>query len=178
MDDKRTKPATAEDGLERVREALAKQTPLQIHGGRTKERIGCRMAQGVPLDAAGLAGIVSYEPRELILVVRPGTRLSQVEEVLATENQHLPFEPPTWGADATLGGTVACNLSGPRRFKAGTLRDYVLGVELINGQGERVWIGGKVVKNVSGYDLSKVMSGSFGTTLACPPALSRETVPC
>jgi glycolate oxidase FAD binding subunit len=163
MDRSVAKPHTAEEALELVRQALGARTPLHLYSGRSKDRIGCQTEPGTPLDGSGLAGIVSYEPRELILVARPGTPLSQVEKTLADENQHLPFEPPAWGPAATLGGTVACNLSGPRRFKAGALRDYVLGVEMVTGHGERVRAGGKVVKNVSGYDLSKVLSGSFGT---------------
>ena len=112
---------------------------------------------------SGLNGLVSYEPDELIIVVEPGMRLSAVERLLDQENQHLAFEPPHWGPGATVGGTVACNLSGPRRFKEGALRDHLLGVEFVNGHGERVRSGGKVVKNVTGYDLPKIISGSLGT---------------
>lgn len=115
------------------------------------------------VDMSGLNGLISYEPDELVLVVQPGMRLSAVERLLDHENQQLAFEPPHWGPGATVGGTVACNLSGPRRFKAGALRDHLLGVEFVNGHGERVRSGGKVVKNVTGYDLSKIISGSLGT---------------
>ena len=99
----------------------------------------------------------------MVLVARPGTKLSDIESLCHSENQYFAFEPPAWGAAATIGGTVACNLSGPRRFKMGALRDHLLGAELIDGRGERIRTGGKVVKNVTGYDLSKVLAGSFGT---------------
>jgi glycolate oxidase FAD binding subunit len=99
----------------------------------------------------------------LVLVARPGTRLSEIETLLDGEGQYFAFEPPGWGEAATIGGTVACNLSGPRRFKMGALRDHLLGIEMIDGHGERIRAGGKVVKNVTGYDLSKALAGSFGT---------------
>ncbi len=163
IDHRVEKPSNVEEAHECVQQALAERVSLHLYSGRTKDQIGCRPQRTRALDGSGLTGVVSYEPRELILVVRPGTPLSQVTQVLADENQYLPFEPPHWGLTATLGGTVACNLSGPRRFKVGALRDYVLGVEVITGHGERIRAGGKVVKNVSGYDLAKVFSGSFGT---------------
>ena len=146
-----------------VRQALDAQRPLHIRGGQSKWRLGGQVKNAQPLDLTGLDRIVAYEPDELILVVEPGVRLQTVEELLAQHNQHLAFEPPHWGPSATVGGTVACNLSGPRRFKAGALRDFVLGIELVDGRAERIRAGGKVVKNVTGYDLSKVLSGSFGT---------------
>ncbi len=148
---------------ERVALALADDESLHISAGDTKLRLGRRVVAQSPLDVSGLNQLVSYEPGELILVVRPGMPLGQIEKLLARENQHLAFEPPHWGTQATIGGTLACNLSGPRRFKAGALRDFVLGIEMINGHGERIRAGGKVVKNVTGYDLPKVLSGSFGT---------------
>ncbi len=147
---------------ERVRHALAKNAALNIFAGRSKSFLG-RHHDGIPLDLSTLTGIVSYEPNELILVARPGTKLSELEALCRNENQYFAFEPPAWGAAATIGGTVACNLSGPRRFKLGALRDHLLGAELIDGHGERIRTGGKVVKNVTGYDLSKVLAGSFGT---------------
>ena len=147
---------------ERVRQALAENAALKIFAGRTKSFLG-RQHDGIPLDISALTGVVSYEPNELVLVARPGTKLSEIEALCRSENQYFAFEPPAWGAAATIGGTVACNLSGPRRFKMGALRDHLLGAELINGHGERIRTGGKVVKNVTGYDLSKVLAGSFGT---------------
>ncbi|MDE2742497.1 MAG: glycolate oxidase subunit GlcE [Gemmatimonadota bacterium] len=147
---------------ERVRHALAENAALKIFAGRTKSFLG-RHHQGIPLDLSALTGIISYEPNELVLVALPGTKLSEIEALCHGENQYFAFEPPAWGAAATIGGTVACNLSGPRRFKMGALRDHLLGAELIDGRGERIRTGGKVVKNVTGYDLSKVLAGSFGT---------------
>ena len=147
---------------EQVRQALAENAPLDIFAGRTKSFLG-RKQSAMPLDLSGLNGVLSYEPGELVLVVRPGTRLSEVESLLDDHNQYFAFEPPGWGEAATVGGTVACNLSGPRRFKMGALRDHLLGIEMIDGYGERIRAGGKVVKNVTGYDLSKALAGSFGT---------------
>ena len=147
---------------ERVRQALAENAALKNFAGRTKSFLG-RRHDGIPLDLSALTGVVSYEPDELVLVARPGTKLSEIEALCRGENQYFAFEPPAWGAAATIGGTVACNLSGPRRFKMGALRDHLLGAELIDGRGERIRTGGKVVKNVTGYDLSKVLAGSFGT---------------
>ena len=147
---------------EQVRQALADNASLEIFAGRTKAFLG-RTMSGAPLDLSGLTGVVSYEPGELVLVARPGTLLSELEGLLDGEQQYFAFEPPGWGQAATIGGTVACNLSGPRRFKMGALRDHILGIEMIDGYGERVRAGGKVVKNVTGYDLSKVLAGSFGT---------------
>lgn len=147
---------------ERVRGALSDGELLDLYAGATKAGLGRQIA-GAPCDVSGLRGIISYEPGELVLVARPGTLLSEVECVLAEQNQYFAFEPPGWGANATLGGTVACNLSGPRRFKMGALRDHLLGIEMVDGRGELVRGGGKVVKNVTGYDLPKVLAGSFGT---------------
>ena len=154
---------TVEEIQERVREAGEKGGGLHVFGGRSKRRVGRRVEAAEGLDVSGVGGVVSYEPRELILVVRPGTGLKVVEGLLASEGQHLSFEPPHWGEKATIGGTVGGNLSGPRRFKVGALRDFILGVELVEGRGEVIKAGGKVVKNVTGYDLSKVMAGAFGT---------------
>lgn len=136
---------------------------LRIVAGGTKTNLGRAVDADLTVDTAGLCGVVTYEPEELIIIVRPGTPLAEVEEMLAAEGQHLAFEPPHWGSRATLGGTVACGLSGPRRFQAGGLRDFVLGAEIVDGLGERVRAGGRVVKNVTGYDLPRVLCGSFGT---------------
>ena len=147
---------------EQVRQALAEDAALEVFAGGSKSFLG-RKQSGRPLDVSALRGVVSYEPGELVLVARPGTRLSEIETLLDGEGQYFAFEPPGWGEAATIGGTVACNLSGPRRFKMGALRDHLLGIEMIDGHGERIRAGGKVVKNVTGYDLSKALAGSFGT---------------
>jgi len=147
---------------ERVAEAAASGTPLAIAGGGSKAFLG-RAVQGTPLNVAGHAGVVSYEPRELVLTARAGTPLREIEDLLAAQGQMLPFEPPHFGAAATLGGTIACGLSGPRRPWAGSARDHVLGVRLVNGRAEVLRFGGEVMKNVAGYDLSRLQAGAFGT---------------
>ena len=157
------RPDTTDAVTETVRTALAESRPLAISGGNTKSHLGRRVPGLTPLDMSRLSGVVDYEPAELILIAKPGTRLSELETMLEGEGQRFAFEPPSWGAAATIGGTVACNLSGPRRFKAGALRDHLLGIEMVNGHGERVRAGGRVVKNVTGYDLARVLAGSFGT---------------
>lgn len=145
-----------------VSEAVARHQPLQLCGSGSKAFLG-RSPAGTPLDLTGHRGVINYEPRELVLTARAGTRLADLEQLLAGEGQMLPFEPPRFGPDATLGGTAACGLSGPRRPYAGALRDFVLGATLINGRGERLRFGGEVMKNVAGYDLSRLMVGAMGT---------------
>ena len=126
-----TEPAHAADTIrEHVRQALANDAAREIFAGRTKTFLG-RTITGAPHDLGALSGVVGYEPGELILVARPGTRLSELEALLDGERQYFAFEPPAWGAEATIGGTVACNLSGPRRFKMGALRDHLLGIEML-----------------------------------------------
>lgn len=149
----------------RVEEASARRVPLAIRGGGTKAFYG-GPESGEPLDVAANAGIVAYEPRELVLTVRAGTPLAQVEEALAGERQMLPFEPPHFDAGrgaATIGGIVATGLSGPRRAYAGAVRDFVLGTRIVNGKGEHLAFGGRVIKNVAGYDVSRLMTGAMGT---------------
>lgn len=149
---------------ERVREAAAEGQALAIRGGGTKDFYGRRVAQGcASLEVAGHTGVVAYEPTELAITVRAGTRLCEVEALLAASGQQLPFEPPGFGEAATIGGAVAAGLSGPRRPYAGAVRDAVLGVKLINGKGEILEFGGRVMKNVAGYDVSRLMAGSLGT---------------
>ena len=148
---------------EAVRRAADRGSNLVIAGNGTRSFLGRRALQGDRLELSGLDGLVSYEPDELIVVARPGMRLTALEQLLAERGQHLAFEPPHWSGAATLGGAIACGLSGPRRFKAGAARDFVLGVEFVDGRGELVRAGGKVVKNVTGYDLPRAMTGSFGT---------------
>ena len=147
---------------ERVLEAAAAGTPLEIVGGGTKRFLG-RAPEGTPLEVGGHAGILSYEPKELVITARAGTPLRVIDEALAAEGQMLPFEPPRFGEAATLGGTVAAGLSGPRRPYAGSARDFVLGVRLLNGRGEILRFGGEVMKNVAGYDVSRLVTGAMGT---------------
>lgn len=151
--------------VERVRRAAATGTPLRIRGGGSKDFYG-QSLQGELLDTRPLTGIVSYEPSELVITVRAGTSLAEVEAVLAEKGQHLPFEPPHFavdGAQATVGGAVAAGLNGPARASVGAVRDYVLGLELLNGKAELLTFGGQVMKNVAGYDVSRLMAGAMGT---------------
>lgn len=145
-----------------VQSALEKKTPLQIIGGNSKAFYG-RPVEGQPLYTHKHQGILNYEPTELVLTARAGTPLVEVERVLAEHGQQLPSEPPHFAESATVGGTLACNLSGPRRPYAGAVRDHVLGVKIINGKGEILHFGGEVMKNVAGYDLSRLMAGALGT---------------
>ncbi len=151
--------------IERVRQAAATATPLRIRGGGSKDFYG-QSLQGEVLDTRPLHGVVSYEPSELVITVRAGTPLAEVEAVLADKGQVLPFEPPHFardGAVATIGGAVACGLNGPARASVGAVRDYVLGLELLNGRAELLTFGGQVMKNVAGYDVSRLMAGAMGT---------------
>jgi glycolate oxidase FAD binding subunit len=147
--------------------------PLTIRSGGTKDFYGSRaaplpLADPLPsgsriLDATAYAGIVDYEPTELVVTARAGTRLSDLETELARHGQMLAFESPHFGNGATLGGCVATGLSGPRRASAGAVRDFVLGVRMLDGRGEDLRFGGQVMKNVAGYDISRLMTGSMGT---------------
>lgn len=151
---------------DRVRDAAAHHTPLRIRGGGTKDFHQGGVLQGEVLDLRPLAGVVSYEPSELVVTVRTGTPLAELEALLAEQGQCLAFEPPhfaTDGARATVGGMVAAGLSGPSRASVGAVRDFMLGVELVNGRGELLRYGGQVMKNVAGYDVSRLMAGSWGT---------------
>ena len=156
-------PTDVRDVQEIVRDAFDREDNLRVRGASTRSFLGRRGEPGREIDLSSFDQLVCYEPAELILVAGPAMRLTAVESLLAEHGQHLAFEPPHWSADATLGGTVASGLSGPRRFKSGALRDFVLGVELVDGRGERIRAGGRVVKNVTGYDLPRALSGSFGT---------------
>jgi len=151
--------------IERVRQAAAAGTPLRIRGGGSKDFYG-QSLQGEILDTRPLQGVVSYEPSELVITVRAGTPLAEVEQVLAERGQVLPFEPPHFaagGAMATVGGMVASGLNGPARASVGAVRDYVLGLVLLNGKAELLTFGGQVMKNVAGYDVSRLMAGAMGT---------------
>lgn len=145
-----------------VRSAFAEGTSLRIHGANSKTFYG-RQTNARPFDVSGHAGIINYEPTELVITARAGTRLKDIESTLADSNQILPFEPPHFGDDATLGGAVASGLSGPARPYVGALRDFMLGVVCINGEGQRLSFGGQVMKNVAGYDVSRLMVGAMGT---------------
>jgi glycolate oxidase FAD binding subunit len=148
--------------VERIRAAATDATPLCIRGGGTKDFHG-EALQGDTLDTTALAGITSYEPSELVVTVRAGTPLAELEAALAEKGQCLPFEPPHFGPGTTVGGMVAAGLSGPARASVGAVRDYVLGATLVNGRGEVLSFGGQVMKNVAGYDVSRVLAGSLGT---------------
>lgn len=157
---------------DRVRDHAERGRALRIRGGGTKDFYGAQGGAGDALEVAGYAGIVAYEPKELVLTVRAGTPLEEVEAALSAERQMLPFEPPRFasasssggaGARATIGGVVASGLSGPRRPYAGAVRDFVLGTRIVNGKGEDLSFGGRVIKNVAGYDVSRLMVGALGT---------------
>jgi glycolate oxidase FAD binding subunit len=136
--------------------------PLRIRGGGSKDFYGNALA-GEILDTREHAGIVDYEPTELVITARCGTPLAEIEAALAEKNQMLAFEPPRFGDGTTIGGVVASGLSGPRRATAGAVRDYVLGVRMLDGAGRELRFGGQVMKNVAGYDVSRLMAGSLGT---------------
>jgi glycolate oxidase FAD binding subunit len=145
-----------------VRGAAEAGTPLRVRGGGSKDFYG-RNPVGEVFDTRALAGIVNYEPTELVVTVRAGTPLAELEAALAEQNQWLAFEPPHFAPGATVGGMLACGLSGPRRMAVGALRDFVLGVKILNGRGEVLSFGGQVMKNVAGYDVSRLVAGSLGT---------------
>ncbi|KTS98818.1 glycolate oxidase subunit GlcE [Pseudomonas rhizoryzae] len=147
--------------LDQVREALVRRQPLRIRGGDTKAHLG-RKVDGEALDVSGHRGLVHYDPTELVATVRTGTPLAELNAALAEHGQMLPCEPPRLGEGATVGGTLACGLSGPRRPWSGSLRDFVLGTRLITGTGEHLRFGGEVMKNVAGYDVSRLLAGSQG----------------
>ena len=154
----------AEQFSAQIKQAAADQTPLRIQGSASKAFYGRAGAENHPLlSVADYSGIVNYEPTELTITAKAGTPLSELEQTLAEHGQMLAFEPPHFGSGATLGGTIACGLSGPRRPYAGSVRDFVLGVKMINGQGEILNFGGQVMKNVAGYDVSRLLTGSLGT---------------
>lgn len=148
---------------EAVRQASVQSQPLTIRGGGSKAFYGRATTPGQSLEVAGHRGLIDYEPSELFITLRAGTPLWELEAQLAEAGQMLPFEPPHFGAHATIGGTLACGFSGPRRPYAGAGRDFVLGTRILNGRGEILRFGGQVMKNVAGYDLSRLMVGALGT---------------
>ena len=145
--------------IERVGAATG---PLCIRGAGSKDFYG-NASRGEILDARAHRGIIAYEPTELFITARCGTPLAEIEAALAANNQYLPFEPPRFAPDSTVGGMVAAGLSGPRRASAGSVRDYVLGVKLLDGAARELTFGGQVMKNVAGYDVSRLIAGSLGT---------------
>jgi glycolate oxidase FAD binding subunit len=163
-------PTTAAETLSAVQWALAQESPLEIVGHGSKRGIGRPLQAEHTLDLSKLSGVTLYEPAELVLSARAGTPLADIEKLLAENGQQLAFEPINYGpllggqpGRGTIGGALAANLSGPRRLKAGAARDHILGVNAVSGRGEAFKSGGRVVKNVTGYDLSKLMAGSWGT---------------
>jgi len=148
--------------IDRIRAAHAEGSPLILQGGGSKTFYG-NADEGEVLSTRALTGIVDYQPKELVLTARAGTPLAEIEAALAERNQMLAFEPPHFGGAATLGGSIATGLSGPRRPYAGAARDFVLGVRMIDGAGQPLRFGGQVIKNVAGYDVSRLMAGALGT---------------
>ncbi len=172
----RLTPADLGELRDAIGEALAAEEPLELVAGGTKRGLGRPLHLSRTLDLSHLSGIRDYQPAELVLTAGAGTPLAEIEAALDPARQMLAFEPPDWSAllgvpDAeagrrTIGGALACNLSGPRRVKAGAARDHFLGFRGVSGRGEVFKSGGKVVKNVTGYDLSKLIAGSYGTLAA------------
>ncbi|MEM7293265.1 MAG: glycolate oxidase subunit GlcE [Pseudomonadota bacterium] len=148
--------------VDAIKRAAEDRTPLNIRGSGSKDFYG-HTSGGEPLDVTTHGGILNYQPGELVITARGGTPLREVEAALAEQRQYLPFEPPHFGDNATLGGAIASGLSGPRRPWSGAARDLVLGTRIVNGRGEELRFGGEVMKNVAGYDISRLMTGSLGT---------------
>jgi glycolate oxidase FAD binding subunit len=164
------KPESADQVVEAVAWAAAEGQPLEVAGRGTKRGLGRPVQAAHGIELSGLSGITLYEPEELVLSARAGTPLAEIEATLAEQRQQLAFEPgelaPLLGAapgQGSIGGALACNLAGPRRIKAGAARDHVLGANAVSGRGEAFKTGGRVVKNVTGYDLCKLLAGSYGT---------------
>src|SRR5690348_2357001 len=166
-------PADIDELRDAISDALATAEPVEVIGGGSKRGLGRPLQTPHTLDPSRLSGIRDYAPSELVLTAGAATPLAEIERVLAEHGQMLAFEPPDWRAllgtedtEPTIGGVLACNLSGPRRIKAGAARDHFLGFRAISGRAEIFKAGGKVVKNVTGYDLCKLMAGSYGTLAA------------
>ncbi|MSO71758.1 MAG: glycolate oxidase subunit GlcE [Alphaproteobacteria bacterium] len=178
-----TRPRDADELAAIIAEAARVGTTLEIIGGGSKRALGRPVKASRVLDLSALAGITLYEPEELVLRAQAGTTRAAIEQTLSAHGQMLAFEPPDLGplfghspGLDTIGGIVAANLSGPRRMKAGAARDHILGIAAVNGLGERFKSGGRVMKNVTGYDLSKLLTGSFGT-LAAIAELTLKVLP-
>ena len=162
-------PADADGLADAVRWAVAGEHPLEVLAGGSKRALGRPVQSAATLSLAAFDGIVDYQPSELVLTAQAATPLATIEAAVEAERQMLAFEPADYGpllganGDPTLGGALACNLSGPRRIKAGAARDHFLGMHAVSGRGERFKAGGRVVKNVTGYDVCKLLAGSYGT---------------
>ncbi|TCR91236.1 FAD-binding protein [Rhizobium sp. BK376] len=180
-------PTTEEEAAEFIRSHARVSVPLAISGGDTRSGFGNAVAASARLRSTGMSGIVAYNPGEMVMTARSGTPVAEVEAALATNNQMMAFEPMdhrplmATSGEPTIGGVFAANVSGPRRFVAGAARDSMLGVRFVNGKGEIVKAGGRVMKNVTGLDLAKVIAGSHGTlglltevTFRVPPAPKTE----
>ena len=177
------RPTSSDELKDLVASAAADEVRLEILGAGTKRGFGRPVEAGRVVRLDGLADITLYEPEELVMAARAGTPIAEIEARLAEHQQQLAFEPPDYGAllggavgQGTIGGAFACNLSGPRRIKAGAARDHLLGVQAVTGRGELIKSGGRVVKNVTGYDLCKLLSGSLGT-LAVMSELTFKVLP-
>lgn len=155
-------PDISQQLQEKIQQAIQDQAPVEIIGGASKS-FYANPVEGEKLRVAEHSGIVEYEPSELVITVRAGTSLKEIKATLARNGQMLAFEPPAFGDGATIGGTIACGFSGPRRLFAGSARDFILGCKVLTGKGEVIQFGGKVIKNVAGYDVSRLMVGALGT---------------
>jgi glycolate oxidase FAD binding subunit len=156
---------------EQIKQAVAEQRTLQISGNQSKVPLN----GDEQIDLAAHSGVIAYEPSELVITVKAGTKLTELKEVLAERNQMLGFEPPDYG-DSTIGGTYACALTGPSRPFRGVLRDFVLGTKMVDGRGQPLTFGGQMIKNVAGYDVSRMMAGSKGS-MAVITELSLKVIP-
>jgi glycolate oxidase FAD binding subunit len=145
-----------------VQQAVESRSSLQLIGGNSKAFYGAPISAAAPLKLSHHQGIIAYEPSELVITVRSGTPLNELSKILAGQGQMLAFEPPSFTEQATIGGTIACGFSGPRRPYAGSARDVVLGCTILNGKAERLQFGGQVMKNVAGFDVSRLMVGALG----------------
>jgi glycolate oxidase FAD binding subunit len=161
---------------EKIAESAANDLPLQIVGGGSKAFYG-NASKGEILEVAGHSGIIDYDPAELVITLRGGCKLVDVEALLAEHGQMFGFEPPHFSEQATIGGMVASGLAGPRRAFAGGIRDYILGVKILDGRGEVLNFGGRVIKNVAGFDVSRLMVGAMGT-LGVLLEVSLRVIPC
>ena len=164
------KPNSEEEIAAAITHCYRKNIPLEICGTNSKKDIGRNFQSQKTLDLSNYSGIIKYEPEELYIKVKSGTPIKEIKEILEKNNQHLAFEPTDFGPifvgrtnEGTIGGVLSCNFSGSRRFKVGSARDHILGFKGVNGKGEIIKSGGTVVKNVTGYDLSKLITGSYGT---------------
>jgi len=173
--------AALDDLREAIRSSAAARQPIEIRGGGTKAFYG-GATTGTVLSTAALSGIVDYAPTELVITARAGTPLATLEDSMHAERQMLAFEPPRYGAGATIGGAIAAGLSGPRRPYCGAARDFVLGVRIVDGTGAALAFGGRVMKNVAGFDVARLMTGALGTlgvltevSLKCLPLPRTET---